>query len=386
MQRRTLISALAPGVALGYLGLHATSAHAQAATPATTGNIVLGQSAAFSGPSAELGQQYHLGAKLYFDRLNASGGIEGRKIEIRKLDDGYEPDRCVANTKQFIGDGVFALFGYVGTPTTAAALPLATEAKVPLFAPLTGAQSLRDPYNRQVVHVRASYFDETATIVKQTTSVGIQRLAVFHQNDGYGLAGLEGIKRALATHNLEPVAVGTVERNSTDVSAALTAILAARPEAIVQVGTYKACAVFVRLARKAGFAGTFYNVSFVGTQALLDELGVVAAGVAVTQVMPYPYSPVTAISSDYLSALKSEDARGQSPNYTSMEGFVAARVFSEAVRRAGKGLTRESLLTTIQGMTAFNAGGFNLSYGPQKNVGSSFVELTLLTKDGNVRR
>ncbi len=382
MQRRTLLSALAPGVALGCLGLTAAPARAQ-----TLGDkIVLGQSAAFSGPSAELGQQYHLGAKLYFDRLNASGGIDGRKIELRKLDDGYEPERCAANTKQFISDGVFALFGYVGTPTTAAALPLATEAKLPLFAPLTGAQSLRDPYNRQIVHVRASYADETAAIVKQTVSMGIKRVAVFHQNDGYGQAGFEGISRALATHKLEPVAVGTVERNSTDVATALAAILPKNPEAIVQVGTYKACAVFVRLARKAGFMGTFYNVSFVGTQALMDELGAVAAGVSVAQVMPYPYSPVTPLSGDYLAALKSEDARGQSPNYTSMEGYVAARVFTEAVRRAGKALTRDGLLNAIAGMTAFNLGGFNLSFGPNKNVGSSFVELTILSKDGTVRR
>jgi len=382
MQRRTLLSALAPGVALGCLGLTAAPARAQ-----TLGDkIVLGQSAAFSGPSAELGQQYHLGAKLYFDRLNASGGIDGRKIELRKLDDGYEPERCVANTKQFISDGVFALFGYVGTPTTAAALPLATEAKLPLFAPLTGAQSLRDPYNRQIVHVRASYADETAAIVKQTVSMGIKRVAVFHQNDGYGQAGFEGISRALATHKLEPVAVGTVERNSTDVATALAAILPKNPEAIVQVGTYKACAVFVRLARKAGFMGTFYNVSFVGTQALMDELGAVAAGVSVAQVMPYPYSPVTPLSGDYLAALKSEDARGQSPNYTSMEGYVAARVFTEAARRAGRALTRDGLLNAIAGMNAFNLGGFNLSFGPEKNTGSNFVELTILTKDGTVRR
>ncbi|MDO9157898.1 MAG: ABC transporter substrate-binding protein, partial [Burkholderiaceae bacterium] len=189
---------------LGSLGLPTLSA-AQAAGDKP---IVLGQSAAFSGPAAELGQQYHLGARLYFDRVNASGGIEGRKIELHKLDDGYEPERCAANTRQFIAEGVFALFGYVGTPTTAAALPLATEARMPLFAPLTGAQSLREPYNRQVVHIRASYLDETAAIVRQTHAVGIKRLAVFHQNDGYGQAGLDGVRRALATLQLEPVAVG----------------------------------------------------------------------------------------------------------------------------------------------------------------------------------
>ena len=378
MQRRQAMGALA---GLGAWPLLPSTAHAQ-----TDQTLVLGQSAAFSGPSAQLGQQYHLGAQLYFEKLNATGGINGRPVLLKKLDDGYEPERCVANTRQFVSEGVFALFGYVGTPTTAAALPLATEAKLPLFAPLTGAQSLRDPYNRFAVHVRASYFDETAAIVKQTTSVGIQKIAVFHQNDGYGQAGLEGVKRALAVLKLEPVAVGTVERNSTDVTTALTDILSKSPEAIVQVGTYKACAVFIRLARKAGFSGTFYNVSFVGTQALLEELGALASGVVVSQVMPFPYAPTSPISTDYLNALKTEGNRGISPNYSGMEGYVAARVFAEAARKAGKALTRESFLAAVQTLSGVNLGGFNVNFGPQKNTGSNFVELTLLTKDGNVRR
>ena len=378
MQRRHALGALA---VIGAYPLCSGVAHAQTDQP-----LVLGQSAAFSGPSAQLGQQYHLGAQLYFEKLNASGGINGRQVVLKKLDDGYEPERCAANTRQFISEGVFALFGYVGTPTSMAALPLVTEAKLPFFAPLTGAQALRDPYSRFVVHVRASYFDETAAIVKQTTSVGIHKLAVFHQNDGYDQAGLEGVKRALAALKLEPVAVGTVERNSTDVSAALAVILSKSPEAIVQVGTYRACAVFIRLARKAGFMGTFYNVSFVGTQALLDELGAMASGVVVSQVMPFPYSPVSPISTDYLNALKAESNRGVSPNYSGMEGYVAARVFAECARRAGRNLTRESFLAAVQGMSGVNLGGFNLNFGPQKNTGSSFVELTLLTKDGNVRR
>ena len=355
-------------------------------TTSRNNTLVLGQSAPFSGPASELGLQYHAGARLCFEQINASGGIDGRKIELRKLDDGYDPERCAANTRQFLQDGVFALFGYVGTPTSVAALPLATEAKTPLFAPLTGAQSLREPFNRHVVHVRASYIDETAAIVKQLMGLGTKRVAVFHQNDGYGQAGLDGVRKAMAPHQLEPVAVGTVERNSTEVNAALTTILAANPEAVVQIGTYKACAVFVRLARKAGFMGTFYNVSFVGAQALLDELGVMAAGVAVSQVVPFPYAPVTPLSGEYLAALKSDNGRGLAPNYTSMEGYVAARVFVEALKRAGKTPTRDDLIQAVQGMTSFNLGGFNLSYGPQRNTGSSFVEMTLLTKDGHIRR
>lgn len=289
----------------------------------------------------------------------------------------------MANTRQFIADGVFALFGYVGTPTSLAALPLATEAKLPFFAPFTGAQALREPFNRYAIHVRASYFDETAAIVKQVTSIGIKRVAVFYQNDAYGKTGLEGVERALKALNMEPAAVGTVERNSNEVAPALKDIMAVKPEAIVQIGAYKACATFIRLARQQGYSGNFYNVSFVGTQALMDELGAVAKGVAVSQVMPFPYSPAMPISGEYLAALK--DQRGVSPNYSGIEGFVAAKVMVEGLKRA-RGAGREAFIDAIGSMKDVNIGGFPLDFGPQKHAGSRFVELTLLTEDGRVRR
>jgi branched-chain amino acid transport system substrate-binding protein len=381
MRRRLAISSV--GSFLGAAAL-ASWAPRAAAQGVTDNRILLGQSAPFTGASAQLGLQFNLGAQLFLEQVNDQGGVNGRRIEIKRLDDGYEPERCVANTKQLLDEGVFALFGYVGTATSLAALPLATAAKTPLFAPFTGAEALRDPFNRYAIHVRASYFDETAAIVRQVTAVGIKKIAVFYQNDAYGKAGLEGVQRALKAQNLEPVAVGTVERNSNEVAAALRGILASRPEAIVQIGAYKACATFIRLARQQGFGGNFYNVSFVGTQALLDELGAVAKGVVVSQVMPFPYAPATPLSAEYLAALK--DKRGQSPNYSAMEGFVAAKVLVEGLRRAGRGVTRESFIDAIGSMQNLNLGGFPLDFGPQKHTGSRFVELTLLTEDGRVRR
>ncbi|MBT9552613.1 MAG: ABC transporter substrate-binding protein [Hydrogenophaga sp.] len=382
MQRRRVIASV--GSLVGGSVLGGWSAMAQAQSAGGGDRIVIGQSAPFTGPSTQLGLQFHLGAQLYFEQVNAKGGVNGRRIDLQRLDDGYEPERCAANTKQFISDGVFALFGYVGTATSLAALPLATEAKTPFFAPFTGAQALREPFNRYAIHVRASYFDETAAIVRQVTSTGIKKLAVFYQNDAYGKTGLEGVQRALKAMNLETAALGSVERNTNDVAPALKDILAAKPEAIVQIGAYKACATFIRLARQQGFGGNFYNVSFVGTQALMDELGAVAKGVVVSQVMPFPYSPATQLSGEYLADLK--DKRGQAPNYSGMEGYVAAKVFVEALKRAGRGATRESFIDAIHGMQAVNLGGFPVDFGPQKHTGSRFVELTLLTEDGRIRR
>lgn len=380
MRRRLAISSVGACLGAPALSVLAPLARAQNAT----GTVVLGQSAPFTGPAAQLGLQFNLGAQLYLDQVNASGGVNGRRIELKRLDDGYVPERCVANTKQFIADGVFALFGYVGTPTSLAALPLATEAKLPFFAPFSGAQALREPFNRYAIHVRASYFDETAAIVKQVTSVGIKKVAVFYQNDAYGKTGLEGVQRALKALNMEAAAVGTVERNSAEVAQALKDIMAIKPEAIVQIGAYKACATFIRLARQQGYGGNFYNVSFVGTQALMDELGAMAKGVAVSQVMPFPYSPATPLSGDYLAALK--DKRGVAPNYSGIEGFVAAKVFVEALKLAGRGAGREAFIDAVGGMKDLNLGGFPLDFGPQKHTGSRFVELTLLTEDGRVRR
>lgn len=347
--------------------------------------LVLGQSAPTTGAAAQLGLQMNQGARLHFDEINAQGGVNGLNIDLRLLDDGYEPERCKANTQEFIGADVFALFGYVGTPTTLAAMPLAVSARLPLFAPFTGAQALREPFNRYLMHIRASYFDETALIVRQLTHLGLRRIAVFRQNDSYGQAGLDGVSRALAEQNLKPVAIGGVERNSVDVAAAAKSIVQARPDAVVQISAYKSCAAFIRSARQLGFGGSFYNVSFVGTQALADELGPEALGVVISQVMPSPYTSSSGIARDYQAAA-ARSKSGHVPNYSGMEGYVAARVFAEALKRTGRNPTREGFINAVQTLQRFDLGGFPVSFGPRSHVGSSFVEMTMLTADGRVRR
>jgi len=372
MKRRDLVIAAGAGATL------ALPARAQA------GRILLGQSAAFSGPAAELGIQFKIGADLMFEKINAKGGVNGKAIELRAIDDGYEPDRCATNTRKLIDEGVLALFGYIGTPTGLAALPLATAAKTPFIAPFTGAQALREPFNRYAFHVRASYYDETAEIVKQLTAIGLKRIAVFHQNDSYGKAGLDGVVRALKPLNLEPAALGTLERNTVEVAAAVKSIMAGKPDAIVQISAYKSCAAFIRAARKAGFGGTFYNVSFVGTAALARELGADARGVVVSQVMPFPYASMSAVAGEYLAA--GTAARGDKfePNYSSIEGYVAAKVIAEALKRGGAA-SPEALVGAMESLRDHNVGGFYVDFGPAKHAGSKYVNLTILTADGHVR-
>ena len=377
MRRRQLISSA--------LGLAAVGPW-RGAMAQGNGKIVLGQSAAFSGPAAQLGEQFKAGALLHFDALNARGGLFGRSIQLTSLDDGYEPERCATNTKALIDKGVFALFGYIGTPTSLAALPLATAARLPFIAPFTGAEALRVPFNRYAFHVRASYYDETAEIVKQLTGLGIKRIAVFYQNDSYGKAGLEGVVRALKPLQLEPVALGTVERNTVEVAAAVASIVAGKPDAVVQIGAYKGCAAFIRAVRKAGFGGTLYNVSFVGTAALAKELGADARGVVVSQVMPFPFLPLTPLAAEYLAAGKAALGARFEANYSSIEGYVAAKVLSEGLRRGGAAVSPAGLVTALESMRDVNLGGFYVDFSATKHSGSRFVDLTILTADGRVRR
>ena len=353
---------------------------------AQSGNrIVLGQSAAFTGPAAQLGIQFHAGAKLWFDQLNDSGGVNGKSVEIKKMDDGYEPERCLANTKSLIDDGVFALFGYIGTPTCLAALPIIKSSQIPFIAPFTGAMSLREPFIKNVFHLRASYNDETALIVKQLTNLGLKKIAVFYQNDAYGKAGLDGVTLALSKLDLKPVAIATVERNTIDVANAVKVLTAAAPDAVVQISAYKSCAAFIRESRKAGFGGTFFNVSFVGTQALADELGKDGAGVVVSQVVPSPYSPTRPIAREFLESIK-KGGNDVQANFSSMEGYLAAKLVTEGLRRAGSvSMSRTDLVRGIEATGNQSFGGFTTQFSSSNHVASSFVELSMLTGDGRVR-
>jgi branched-chain amino acid transport system substrate-binding protein len=361
--------------AAGLVLLHAAFAWSQ--------EIVLGQSVALSGPAQELGKEMQLGAKTYFDLVNAAGGVRGRKIVLRTLDDGYEPPRAEANTKKFIEDGdVLALFGYVGTPTSAASIPVATKAKLPFFGAFTGAELLRTPLNRYVFNVRASYFDETEAIVRQMTQGGATRIAVFHQNDSYGQAGLAGVEKALAKRQLQVVAKATVERNSTDVAAAVTAIAAANPEVIVLISAYASCSEFIKQVKARQLPTRFVNVSFVGTKPLAKALGPAADGVMISQVMPPPSANKFPVVVEYQKALKAAGVTEFS--YTSLEGYIAAKVFVEALRRGGDS-SREALVRALESLRNVDVGGFTISFSPENHNASSFVELTVLNKNGEVR-
>lgn len=363
----------------------APAAGALAQDGITPSSILIGQSAAFTGPAAQLGIQMRDGAKLWFDYINAQGGVNGRRIEFRSRDDKYESKLAAENTRKLIEeDRVFLLFAYVGTPTSQASLPIFTEARVPFVAPFTGAELLRTPFNRYIFNVRASYFDETEKIVEHLTRTGVKRFAVFYQNDAYGQAGLEGVKRALARRNLQIAATGTVERNTTNVADAVKTINAAQPEATVMISAYTSVAEFVRQMQKAGSISQFFNVSFVGSKALAEALGKDGHGVMVSQVVPFPWSPLTPIVKEYLDLAKR--AGNVDVNFSSLEGFIAAKVLVEGLRRAGKDLTREKFVAAMESMSNYEIGGFAVRFSPDNHNGSQYVDLSMIGRDGKFIR
>jgi branched-chain amino acid transport system substrate-binding protein len=365
-------------LAMFFLAAFVTAAHADPGVTPTT--IVIGESAAFSGPAQALGNDMRAGALAYFQAVNAAGGVNGRKIELRSLDDGYEPDRAAANTKKLIEDGVFLLFGYVGTPTSNASKPIFTAARVPFVGAFTGAESLRNPVNRYIFNVRASYFDETDKIVGQLGGQTLDRIAVFYQNDDYGKAGLLGVERAMQRRDLKIVATGTVERNTVDVAAAVAAIGKADPQGVVMISAYKSCAAFIKAMRAAGYNPQFMNVSFVGSKALASEAGPAGRGVGITQVVPFPWNIATPIVKEY-QQLYSASTKKDDYSFTSLEGFLSAKVLVEGLRRTGSDLTREKFITAMESMRDVDVGGFLVTFTPTSHSGSRFVELTVIGKD-----
>lgn len=347
----------------------------------TPNEIVIGMSNALSGPAAGLGTQLKAGATAYLDKINAAGGVNGRKIKLISYDDGYEPERTAANTRKLIEqDNVFALFGYVGTPTSAAAVPSAAKGGVPYIAPFTGAEALRNPVSPIIFNVRASYFDETEGMVEHLTSdLGIKKIGVFIQDDGYGNAGKAGVNRALNKRGLTLAGEGKYTRNTTDVDAGLAALKAAKPEAVIMVGAYKACAAFVKKARASGFNPKFLNLSFVGTSDFINEAGSAGEGVYITQVMPSPFDKREEIVKQYQAVLKKADSKLEF-DYTSLEGYVDAVVLVDALKKAGSNLTRASFTNAFDKLN-IDLGGLKVSFSPTDHQGSKSIYYTVV-KDG----
>ena len=385
--RRSLLPASAVLVWLLPFPAGAEEASGDSASATESPEVLFGQSAALSGPASELGTGMRLGLESAFAEVNADGGIGGHRLSLVSLDDMYEPEAAVANTRELIGKhDVYALVGAVGTPTSRAAQPVTSEAAVPYIAPFTGAEFLRNVQERSnVVNVRASYFQETAEIVARLTEdLGIDKIGILYQDDSYGRAGLAGVRRALDARGLPLVAEANYPRNTEIVKSALLDLRRYDPEAVVIIGAYKPAATLIRWARRLGLRWVFVNISFVGTSALAEELGADGVGVYITQVVPFPLDAGIAVVERYQKALAAS-APDAEPGFVSLEGYLAGRLVAEGLRLAGPGASRAEFLEALRNAPPIDLGGFELEYGDQDNQGSDRVYLTVIDANGEVR-
>ncbi len=344
--------------------------------------IVFGQSAALSGPAGELGKGMRIGILSAFKEINDRGGVDGRRLELLSLDDGYEPEDAIANTQRLIAEGVFALIGAVGTPTSKSAVPVAEEQDVPYMAPMTGAEYLRGSSRRTVINLRASYYQETEEMIERlTVDLGISRIAILYQDDSFGRAGLQGVLLALERRRISAVGTGIFPRNTVAVKTALIDLAAARPEAVIIVGPYKPTATFIKWARRVGMNSIFMTLSFVGSNALANELGEQGSGVLVTQVVPFPTGDTVSASASYRAALKSYDPEAK-PGFISFEGYLAGRLATYIVDNCGKRVDRSCIDKVLRTDRSIDLDGFKLRYGKNDNQGSDRVFLTIIGPDG----
>ena len=349
-------------------------------------SILFGQAAALEGPSSALGQGMRQGILAAFAEINASGGVHGRQLKLVSRDDGYDPDRSVAQTTKLIEeDQVFVLIGAVGTPTAVATVPITVARNVPFIGPFTGAEFLRAPDLRNVVNIRASYGAEAEAWIKHLTEdLHFRNIAIFYQDDAFGRDGLAGVKRALDRRGLELSAEGTYERNTKAVSSALRTLKRAEPEAVVMVGTYGPCAEFIKLAHKAGFNPTFVNVSFVGANALAKELGAEGKGVIVSQVVPLPWDTSVRVVADYQAAQKILDPH-LTPDFVSLEGYLSGRLVAAVLEMAGPNPTRADMLRLINEVGEFDISGTSITFGLKMHDAPAKVFLTVIQPDGTFK-
>jgi branched-chain amino acid transport system substrate-binding protein len=346
-------------------------------------DIVLGHSGDLSGTSAALTRDYVRGMNAFFDEANRKGGIRGEKIRLVSLDDGFNPDKTAENTKALIDQNALALVGYRGTANVQKIIPLVQAAGIAEIGNTSGAKSLRDPYVEGVFHLRASTTDEIEAAVNHAWTIGITRIAAAYQDDAFGKEGLEALNASLKKRGSAPVALAPVPRGTVDVDKAVEAVAAATPQAVLYIGQSKPAAALIKGIRAKGLQPQFFVLSV--ASGLHADLGAEASGVIVSQVVPYPFTELgNPVVREYQKIIGARDEGKFS--YNSMEGFLNAKLVAITLLKTPPPLTRAKVIATLKALSNEDLGGFAISYGKQNNLGSRFVALTMVRKDGTFAR
>lgn len=388
--RRRVLHA-ATGAVLGAGLLAGGRARAQAASaPADPNALVLGQSTALSGPLLRTAGLFNEAAGAVFEQVNRQGGIQGRRVVLQVLDDGYVVERTVQNVRMLVAqDSVLALFGVLGVPNTAAALPLATAAGVPLLFPMNGDAAIRRVASRWLFTATASFEDEVDRLVAHLRTLGHKQFAVAHLSNPFGQAMQQAAAQAAQRHQLGLLYSVGFALDGSDTGAAAAelagALRSANETVPVLLAAFSSSAVgFVKALRGAGSPAPLMTFSGVGTEQLTRELGPLATGIVVSQIVPFPWSPAIPVVRDYQALCRE---RSQS-NYSHLGlwGHIAARTTVDALRRAGKGVTRERLVDALEGLKHHDLGQYPLDFGPGRHHGSRFVDISLIGRNGQLIR
>lgn len=375
------------GIATVAMASMLAAVHAE--TGVTSQEIVLGQSTALSGPLAELGKDLSVAAKAYFDYINQQGGVNGRMIRLITMDDAYDTARAVANVKNLIEkDKVFALFNLFGTPANTALLPTIAQVGIPSIAPYTGSQAMRAPLNHFIFNVRASYADETEKIIEHLGIRGINNIAVVYQNNAFGIDGLASVESALARRKLKLHSSVSIENDASNAGAAAKAIVDSKPKAIVMITAGKPSVEFIKSYNiefakaysKLTTGGQLFTLSVMGTQTSVNALGKEGIGLVVSQVAPSPFAVTSGIVLEYQHVMTKMGVKN--PSFPSIEGFLNAKIMVEGLKRAGHDLTRERFITAMESMGMVDFGGYQVNFNKTNHLGSQYVDLTIISKDG----
>jgi branched-chain amino acid transport system substrate-binding protein len=345
--------------------------------------ILIGQTAGVTGPVAGSVKELTLGAKLYFDGVNASGGVGGQKITLITMDDKFEPKLAASNAKALIDQGVMALFLTRGTPHTQAIMPLLAEHKVPLVAPSTGALAFHKPVHPWIFNVRASYQREAERAIEHLGLVGTTSIALVQVDDSFGEDGATGALAGLAKAGKKPVAHEKFNRDKPEMQAVVARVLAKSPQAVLFIGSGTAVVEGMKAVRAGGSTAQLVTLSNNASASFIRDLGDTGRGVVVSQVFPHERSIAKSIIKDAQEAAGSASLE-LTPSM--IEGYVSAKVLVEGLKRAGKQPTRQSLRTALDGLGRIDLGGIELNYSPSDHTGLEYVDLAILDQSGKFRR
>jgi branched-chain amino acid transport system substrate-binding protein len=364
----------------------ATGVHALASDKGVTPTeIRLGASVVLSGPLGPQTKDYGVGSRLYFDAVNAAGGVHGRKISYTTLDDAFDVKRSVENTRKLIEeDNVFMIYNSTGTAQTGAILPLLEETRTIAFGPVTGASAFRDKFNPYLFHVRASYANEARRIISQLKQMGISRIAVFYQDDGLGKTLLAELRQAATLEKMTFVVETKIDPAQPDFAAAAAATEKAQPQAVILGTAGTTFTNYIKAVQQTSAKPNFYGFSVASLDVINRELKEQARGIVLTQIMPSLRNATIPVVAEYLKLLreKAPDAR---PSASQFEGFVHAKLLVEGLRRTGRSLSTESFIKAMEAAGEISFGRFVAKYSPQSHNGSSYVEMAIIDNEGQLR-